>query len=333
MTVTRLLSPPVASGGAPASSGRHGVTVLSGFLGSGKTTVLRAELVRVGTRAPAVVVNDFGHAPVEESMRAQTRRRPLSLSGGGACCTRQDDLAQALRHLLDEEQRGVTQLFDHVVVETSGLSDPGPIAFTITSDPVLKHHFVLAQVCVTVDALTGPSSINRHDVAPRAADQLLVTKADLATAGEVSRLVERLHQLNPSAGVVVTANGEQLDVLVEGGGDTARTVTPHQTGEHTAAVSTLELVTNGRVDWQAFSIRLSLLLHTHGPNVLRVKGVVDVDDVGPVAVNGVQHVIHPRSTSAGYPLRHADHRDRPRPRPRPPPAFLQRVPRHRRKVT
>ena len=167
-----LLSLPTANDLAPARQKRRGVTLLSGFLGSGKTTLLRRELDRAGDNAPAVILNDFGQTMVDDVLLSVDGQRPVVLSGGCACCTRRDDLAQALSGLLDAEQRGLAPRRRHVVIETSGLSDPGPIAFTVANDPVLKHHYVLARVCVTVDALTGLGSIEHHEVAMR---QLLRT--------------------------------------------------------------------------------------------------------------------------------------------------------------
>jgi G3E family GTPase len=296
-----LLRPP---GPDPGATGLRQVTLLSGFLGSGKTTLLRAELARAGVSAPAVVLNDFGHTMVDDVLLADAaagaddaddRRAPVLVSGGCVCCTRRDDLAQALLALLDSEQRGSAARRPHVVVETSGLSDPGPIAFTLANDPVLKHHYALARICVTVDALTGLDSLEQHEVALRqllAADDVLVTKADLVAPARVDALVRRLRDLNPSAGVTVTANGDLLRVAARASASAGAPPVGPGDGAHLSGVSTLELVTDDALDWQAFAAWLSLLLHAHGPDVLRVKGVLDVRNVGPVAINGVQHVVH-----------------------------------------
>jgi G3E family GTPase len=129
---------------------------------------------------------------------------------------------------------------------------------------------------VTVDALTGLDSIERHEVALRqllAADDLLVTKADLADASQVQALVARLHELNPSAAVTVTAKGELLRAEGAGPARTTRGDARRDQGvAHASAVSTLELTSDESLDWQAFSVWLSLLLHEHGPEVLRSRG-------------------------------------------------------------
>jgi len=283
--------------GEAAIHGRRAVTLLSGFLGSGKTTLLRRELDAADGRPPAVVVNDFGATMVDDVLLSTEGQAPVVISGGCACCTRRDDLAEALAGLLDAEQRGRAPRREHVVIETSGLSDPGPIAFTIANDPVLKHHYALARVCVTVDAVTGVEAAEHHEVALRqllAADDVLVTKADLVAPDRVEELIRWVHRLNPSATVGVTAQGELLreERPTAAGGNRPHPVPAASDAAHTAGISTLELSTDEPLDWQAFSVWLSLLLHRHGADVLRVKGVLDVRGAGPVALHGVQHVVH-----------------------------------------
>lgn len=292
MTVLGL---PSVIGGAPPTGRRRPVTLLSGFLGSGKTTLLRRELDRAGDRAPAVVVNDFGATRIDDALLAHHGYRPVVLAGGCACCTRREDLAKALATLLEDEQRCLAPRRE-VVIETSGLSDPGPIAFTIANDPVLKHHYALARVCVTVDALTGLASIQRHPVALRqllAADDLFVTKADLASAEQVEDVVRRLRAINPAASVSVTSEGELQRTEQPRQDDAGQPRMRSLPGEaHIEGISTVELATEEPLDWQAFAIWLSLLVHRRGPDVLRVKAMLDVRGIGPVALHGVQHIIH-----------------------------------------
>jgi G3E family GTPase len=275
--------------------GRRSVTLLSGFLGSGKTTLLRAELRRAGERAPAVVLNDFAQTPVDDAVLSGGNG-PVMITGGCVCCTRREDLSVALSELLDAEQRGMVPRRQDVVIETSGLSDPGPIAFTLANDPVLQHHYALARVSVTVDALTGLETIEHHDIALRqvlAADQVVITKTDLVDSHDVDRLLSQIRDMNPSATILVTALGQIIRELapVTWNTDRADSRFPHDR-THLADISTLEVSTDEPVDWQAFSVWLSLLLHSHGPDVLRIKGVLDVRNAGRVAINGVQHIMH-----------------------------------------
>lgn len=277
-------------------SGQREVTLLSGFLGSGKTTFLRAEFARAGADAPSLILNDFADTSVDDLLLASGSGQPSVILGGCACCTRRDALAEALRALLDVEQRDDLGTCRPVVIETSGLSDPGPIAFTVANDPVLRHHYTLGRVCVTVDAIAGLRTLERHEVAVRqlmAADQVLVTKTDLVDPGDVEQLVARLQALNPSAEVAVTARGDLVRLVPP---VSATQVNPARAQDrrvgHTSSVATLEMVTDLPLDWQAFSVWLTALLHAHGPDILRVKGVLDIDQVGAVAINGVQHIVH-----------------------------------------
>jgi G3E family GTPase len=292
--VSLLSLPAAARPGSPAP-GRRGVTLLSGFLGSGKTTLLRRELAAAAGSPPAVLVNDVGQAGIDDVLLSGGDQQPVLLSGGCACCTRREELALALAGLLDAEQRGAPRR-DHVVIETSGLSDPGPVAFTLANDPVLKHHYALVRVCVTVDVLVGLASLERHDVAMRqllAADDVIVTKADLAGPAQVEQVVARLRELNRSATLSVTAGGDVLRSESASSPAAPRPPARPASGpEHHRGISTLEITTREPLDWQAFSVWLSLLLHRHGPDVLRVKGILDVQDTGPVALHGVQHVVH-----------------------------------------
>jgi G3E family GTPase len=152
-------------------------------------------------------------------------------------------------------------------------------------------------VCVTVDAVTGVGAAEQHEVALRqllAADDVLITKADLVPPEQVDALVGWVQDLNPSASVGVTAYGEVLRTVppaeVRAPGSGSRP--PGDADAHLRGISTLELTTSEPLDWQAFCVWLSLLLHRHGPDVLRVKGLLDVRGAGPVALNAVQHVVH-----------------------------------------
>jgi len=295
-----LLNSPGLVAGMSGTGTRRAVTVLSGFLGSGKTTLLRGELGRAGGSLPAVILNDFAATMVDDPLLTRPGDTPIVISGGCACCTRREDLADALAGLLDAEQRGSAPRRDQVVIETSGLSDPGPIAFTIANDPVLKHHYALARVCVTVDAVTGVGATEQHEVALRqllAADDVLITKTDLVEQQHVELLVRWVHDLNPSARVGVTAQGDVLRTVPPAearapGNRGSRARAPGAEGAHLSGISTLELTTREPLDWQAFAVWLSLLLHRHGPDVLRVKGVLDVQGTGPVTLNAMQHVVH-----------------------------------------
>jgi G3E family GTPase len=240
--------------------------------------------------------------------------RAILLGNGCVCCTTRGDLVEALMELLGMDQRGEIPRLERVVVETTGLADPAPILHTIFADPVLQHHFSVNLVLTTVDAINGDLHLDRNPESVKqiaAADKVIVTKTDVAEPNSVQSLLSRLGAINPSARVFEAAFGEtDVDDLFRPGGTGSHTVVapavgdPHDVGDTHSVSLTFE----GAVDWTAFGIWLSMLLHARGEDVLRVKGLLDVGEVGPVVVNGVQHTIHPPEHLERWP--DEDHRSR-----------------------
>lgn len=279
-----------------SSAGRIPVLVVGGFLGSGKTSLLRHVLA--GAADTAVIVNEFGAVGLDHQLLRACEERVELLGGGCACCTRRTDLVQALRGLLDAHDRGIARL-SRVVIETSGLADPAPIVFTITNDPMLRHHFEVERLIVTVDAVNWAEQLAAHGEARKqvlVADELVITKLDLVESEEAhAALAGALRALNPAATLRTALHGVLGDEPAQA---LATTPAPHATAEpentlaHTDDVSSLSLQPDGPVDWLGFAVWLSMLLHARGQDVLRVKGLVELDDHTLVSVNGVQHVVH-----------------------------------------
>jgi len=276
------------------------VTILTGFLGSGKTTLLGRVLSEPSMSNTAVLVNEFGEVGLDHHLLRRVDERAVLLRGGCVCCTTREDLVEALLDLLDLDQRGEIPRLDRVVVETTGLADPAPILHTIFVDPVLQHHFSVNLVLTTVDAVNGDLHLDRNPESVKqiaAADTIAVTKTDVAPPNSVRGLISRLGAINPSARILEAVFGETDAGELFRPGDARTHVAvseafssePHDAGE-TCSVS---LTFDGPVDWTAFGIWLSMLLHARGEDVLRVKGFLDVGKRGPVVVNGVQHTIHP----------------------------------------
>jgi G3E family GTPase len=212
------------------------------------------------------------------------------------------------------DQRGEIPRLDRVVVETTGLADPAPILHTIFMDPVLQHHFSVDLVLTTVDAVNGDLHLDRNPESVKqiaAADKIVVTKTDAAGPDAVRGLLSRLGVINPSAQVIEAAFGEtDADELFRPGGAVSHAVPEATAGEahDVGETHSVSLTFDGSVDWTAFGIWLSMLLHARGEDVLRVKGLLDVGERGPVLVNGVQHTIHPPEHLDRWP--DEDHRSR-----------------------
>ncbi|HEV3103990.1 MAG TPA: GTP-binding protein [Candidatus Dormibacteraeota bacterium] len=273
--------------------------LLTGFLGSGKTTLLRRGLSEEGGTGVAVVVNEFADIGLDQELAAGSCGACVLVSGGCACCDRREELLAALRRLLDDSERGVLTGLRSVVIETSGLADPAPIAIAIATDPVLRHHFELKAIVAVVDAIAGVEQVETHPEAKRQveiADRVVISKTDLAPAGLVGELEGVLSELNPAAII------ERAPI---GGGSLFgfSTYTPRRPSranaprslqhQHTTAVACLSLTFDSPLDWVAFGVWLSMLLHAHATEMLRVKGIIEASGLGAVAINSVQQVIYP----------------------------------------
>jgi G3E family GTPase len=268
----------------------------------------------------AVLVNEFGKVGLDHHLLRRADERTVLLENGCVCCSTREDLVDALLELLDEEGRGEIPVLDRVVVETTGLADPAPILFTVFAHPVLQHHYHVDRVISTVDAVNGMLHLDLNPESTKqvaAADVMVLTKTDVAEASAVGALRTRLRGINPSARAIAAPFGEvDPDELLRPAteryppaGRTRNDVNPGDAnppltnpeilmvgGEdvrHVSRTHSTSLTFDGAVDWTAFGVWFSMLLHARGEDVLRAKGLLDVGEAGPVLLNGVQHVIHP----------------------------------------
>jgi G3E family GTPase len=273
--------------------------LLTGFLGSGKTTLLRRALGAEGGAGVAVVVNEFADIGLDQELAAGSCSACVVIAGGCACCDRRNELLAALHQLLDDSERGVLSGLRSVVVETSGLADPAPIAMAIATDPVLRHHFEVKAIVAVVDGLLGVEQLRTHPEVKRQveiADRVVISKTDLAPAGLVAELERVLSELNPAA-IVESAPvggaslfGSSTDLPRRFSRSNAALTLRH---DHSPAVACLSLTFDSQLDWVAFGVWLSMLLHAHGTELLRVKGIIEASGLGAVAINTVQQLIYP----------------------------------------
>jgi G3E family GTPase len=271
--------------------------IVGGFLGSGKTSLVRHGLERsIGT---AVIVNEFGAVGLDHQLLRAYEERVELLGGGCACCTRRADLVRVLREFLDARDAGTADI-SRVVIETSGLADPAPIASTIANDPMLRHHYSVDRLVVTVDAVNWASQIRAHPEAHKQvllADELVITKVDLVAPNACAAMAAALRALNPVASMRTALHGvlgQEPPALDDSQAVVTVPPPPRDDGgpAHTENISSLCLQTEQRVDWLGFAVWLSMLLQARGEDVLRVKGLLELDDGTLVSVNTVQHVVH-----------------------------------------
>src|SRR5271169_5528621 len=178
------------------------VTLITGFLGSGKTTVLQRLLRGPGFSDTAVLINEFGEIGLDHHLLERIDDTIVLLQSGCLCCTIRGELASAIKDLHSKRERGVVPAFHRLVVESTGLADPLPILSTVQADPVLRHHFRLGNVITTIDAVNGAAQLARQPECTKqvaVADRLVLTKTDLAQAEATDALIARLRRLNPSA--------------------------------------------------------------------------------------------------------------------------------------
>jgi G3E family GTPase len=304
------------------------VNVIIGFLGSGKTTLLNRLLRSPQLANTAVLVNEFGKVGLDHLLLEAVDAETVILQSGCVCCTIRGDLADAMRGLFSKRERGAIPRFERLAIETTGLADPAPIVSTLLADPVIRHHFRLGNVIATVDAVNGarhlaenPESIKQAAIA----DRIVVTKTDLAEAAQVEHLTAALRGLNPTAPLLDAATDplEPDDLVASDVYDPARKSAEvrrwldqeahrahgHDPNRHDRDIRAFCLTFDQPLDWTAFGLWLTMLLHAHGARVLRIKGLLHVRDLpAPVVIHGVQHVIHPPAHLERWP--DADRRSR-----------------------
>jgi G3E family GTPase len=270
---------------------------VTGFLGAGKTTLIRALLDTPEGAGTAVVVNEYGEVGVDHALLRSSSDVTVLLGNGCLCCSVRTDLQETLRGLFADRARGAVPSFERVVIETSGLADPGPVLQTFATDRALGREFHLQALVTVIDAVNGESNIERMPEARKQAalaDRIVVTKGDLADDVRTRRLVDRVAALSP-APVAIAANGAIApSVLLDEPAMPRRGFDLSQAAEHTHGLQSFSLIFEKPLSWLAFEQTIATLTALRGPDLLRVKGFIAVEECrGPVVVHVVQHVAHP----------------------------------------
>jgi G3E family GTPase len=290
------------------------VSVLTGFLGSGKTTVLGQLLRQPEFSRTAVIINEFGEIGLDHELIEASDDSVIALTTGCLCCKVRTDLAQTLQDLLRRRDEGRCAPFDRVVIETSGLADPAPILHTLMTDRELAGRVALGGVVTTVDATTGAGTLEREAVSQKqvaVADRIVLTKLDLAGAAE-PELRRRLAALNAGAPVLCADHGRidtptlfgtdlhgqqtaSLDLhswLAESG--QGHTDPVHSHADHDPAINTYAVVREEPIRAVTLTLFLETLAEHCGCDLLRLKGIVNLVESPdrPAVIHGVQHVFH-----------------------------------------
>ncbi len=292
---------------APDAAGRLPVSLITGFLGSGKTTLVNALLRHPGMAGTAVVINEFGAVALDQHFVEKSDGEVVVLPNGCLCCTLQGELEGVVGTLFARAEAGTLPAFRRLVVETTGLADPAPIMQLLLGSPLVARSVRLDTVVATIDAVHGARTLDADEVAVKQAalaDRLVVTKTDLAGADDTERLRARVAALNPGAARFEAVQGEIAPELLFGAGladqglrDPRGWLGPVAAeGDHAHGpdIDAFCLAADRPLDWRALQRFLTRLRVGAGERLLRVKGLANVaGEDGPVALHGVHHVFHP----------------------------------------
>jgi len=284
------------------------VTVVTGFLGAGKTTLVKHFLETSEGRGTAVLVNEFGQEGIDDALLRGSTEKTVLLGNGCLCCNFRSDLQVALHRLVVDRERGVIPPFVRVVIETSGLADPSPILTTFATDRALGGEFFVEAVITVIAAGGGIETTDKYAEARRQvilADRIVISKADIADEDAVDALTARLRELNPR-GRIIAADYGRLEPAWMTDAATARDGAAFlaEAGEvaHTDRVKSFTLTEHAPIAWEPFARAMETLIALRGADLLRVKGFLNVAGCrGPVVVQFVQHIAHPPVELAAWP--------------------------------
>ena len=312
------------------------LTVLTGFLGAGKTTLLNRLLKDPALADTAVLINEFGEIGLDHLLVERVGDNMVRLSTGCLCCTVRGDLVDALEKLLRDRDNGRVA-FGRVIVETTGLADPAPVLHTTMLHPYLMMRFRLDGLVTVVDAINGAGTLDAQPEAVKqvaVADRIVLAKQDLVDTPERraarDRLVARIRALNPAAPILDAGDATASRLLNCGLYDPGQKIPDvkrwlaeeahadahaqhahgHDRNRHDERIRAFALAADQAIPASTFDMFLDLLRSAHGPNLLRLKGIVKLAETPdrPVVIHGVQHVLHPAAQLDGWP--DSDHRTR-----------------------
>ncbi|HDS1077585.1 TPA: GTPase [Pluralibacter gergoviae] len=274
------------------------VTLLTGFLGAGKTTLLRHILNAQHGHKIAVIENEFGEVSIDTQLVGDRATQIKTLTNGCICCSRSNELEDALLDLLDGRDRGDLD-FDRLIVECTGMADPGPIVQTFFSHEVICQRYLLDGVIALVDAVHADGQMNQYTLAQSQvgyADRILLTKTDVA--GDSEKLRERLARINARAPIYTVTHGDiDLGLLFDTGGFMLeeKVVQPgprfHFMAEKQNDITSIVVDLDYPVDISEVSRVMENLLLTYSEQLLRYKGMLWIDgEPNRLLFQGVQRL-------------------------------------------
>lgn len=297
---------------------RTPVTLLTGFLGSGKTTLLNGWLRDPALSDAAVIVNEFGEIGIDHALIAASTDNTIELSTGCLCCTVKGDLVETLRDLTEKRARGEVKPFARVIIETTGLADPGPVIQALITFPVART-YRLGRIVTAVDSVQGMRTLDAHAEARKqvgVADEVVLTKADLGR-GDLAPLKARISALAPGANLHDSSMDRLAQPALLDGIDPSDPRTRpgevqawlrseafegEQPGRHREDVGSFCLAFDEPLHWEHVAAWLDALVIAHGDDLLRVKGILAITGRSkPVVVQAVQRLFSPPAELSAWP--------------------------------
>ncbi|PAS95854.1 MAG: GTP-binding protein [Candidatus Dactylopiibacterium carminicum] len=279
------------------------VTLLTGFLGSGKTTLLNAMLRAPEMAGCAVLINEVGAIGIDHLLVEQVTEDVVLLESGCLCCTVRGEFSRSLRDLFMRRLRGEVKDLRRVVIETTGLADPAPVAHMLMRDFFLAERFRLDGIVTTVDARNVAWQLGQHEEAVRQvamADRVVLTKCDLLDEEELADGEARVRRLNPLASQWRSRPGAMPEGLLTG----MALYDPASVSavRHDERVETHVLRFTEPFTWPVFSDALDFILSLAGERILRIKGLVAIaGEPGPRVVHGVRQERYPSFSLPAWP--------------------------------
>ncbi len=280
------------------------VALLTGLLGSGKTTLVRALLTRDGMADTMVVVNEFADIGIDHELIVAVHGDVVLLRGGCMCCGVRQDLARTLRDLHLQWRAGSIPDFARMVVETSGLAEPGPVVATLGAHPLVQDAYALRGITTLVDAEHGPQQLRTQAVGRRqvaVADRLLISKPDRAPQPDLIALEQILETLNPATHIATSLFGDAATEKLfappswRAPRRTAEAVEP--SAGHNGEITCVVLECETAMAWRSLQSWLASLLEQAGDTLLRLKGILDVHGHDqPLVLQAVHHTVYPIET-------------------------------------
>jgi G3E family GTPase len=260
------------------------VTILTGFLGAGKTTLLNRILQEDHGHKIAVIENEFGEVGVDNAIIEKSDEQIIEMNNGCICCTVRGDLIRILGTLKEKRDKG-TLKFDRVVIETTGMADPGPVAQTFFTDEEIGNYYLLDSIITVVDAKHAAKQLDEfHEAQEQVgfADKILMSKTDLVAADEVETLSKRIRKMNPRAPIkpvhfgnapiaeVLDIRGFNLNAILE----LDPTFLTDSAHEHADQVESFVFRSDKPFDGNKLEQFLSGMIQVYGPDLLRYKGIL-----------------------------------------------------------